>query len=169
MKVSSIDAKRGIRQQQSGSGLGHGTIPAGSVDLLAIDVGTRMQLMGVDAIVGSALNVAQGHATHSTLQAAIDATNAGGRIRLLPGTYAGATTFTTSNRVFEGSGYTTNISGSLTLTNASFNIFRSIRFTGSVSVSAGSNGNIFAQGFVATSATIIDAGSGTAIDMVSEA
>ena len=118
-------------------------------------------------VVGSALQVSQGLANYTSIQAAHDAlSSTGGKIFVLSGTYTENVSFTKSV-VLEGLGRSSQLAGTFSLNSGSdYSVLKDMRVTGNVTVN--SNANFMTEVWVATGSTVTDNGSANDINYVTE-
>lgn len=110
--------------------------------------------------VGTAAQVAEGVATHTSLQTAINASVAGGKITVLGGVSSTENIILNKRILIVGEGYDSYINGTFTLNGSDFSTLKNIRVNQFI-VSAGSDGNIIENCFWATNPT--DSGTGNII------
>ncbi len=121
---------------------------------------TGATLVRYDAIVGSAAQVTAGSATHSTWASAIAAVSAGDTIYALEGTWTENVSVDKQLNII-GSGYGTNITGSLTFTSAADRSnFRNAQFSNSVTINSGANLIKVSEVWLASGKTFVDNGTG---------
>lgn len=112
-----------------------------------------------DAIVGSALDVANGLATHTTLTAAIAAISAGQSILVLPGTVTDNPTVNKKCHIV-GMGAGSILSGNLVFNaSADESSCKFLRVTGNVTFDAGADKINFSDFWCANASVITDNGS----------
>jgi len=123
-----------------------------------------MDIMGVsdrinaqyNYIVGSALDVLNRTATHSSLQAAIDASVDGTQILLLD-TYSTVESILLDVRVsIIGKGYDSKIQGVFTYTTSSHSITKFVNFRENININDGCNNNIITDCWIANGKVIND-------------
>lgn len=93
------------------------------------------------AIVGSAAQVTDRIATHTSLQLAIDTASTGDTILVLAGTYLTSDITLNKRLSIIGQGYDSYINANITFSSCSFASINSIRFN-RILLGGGSNGNI---------------------------
>lgn len=156
-----IDSKRVMKQLQ---GARHDPIPQGAVTTTQLNAGTRLDLQGAAAIVGSGADVTAGRATHISLATAIANTLDGDTILVLNVNLSENVTIS-GRRMIRGHGYDSQFTGTFTIT-GSFNTIKYLRFMGTLVLSGASAGNIATDCFFASAAIITDSGTGNVIDGV---
>lgn len=119
-------------------------------------------------IVGSNIQVAQGNATHSSINAALGDAPSGSKITVLAGTY---TENLTVNKqvIIEGEGYSSILSGTLTFTSAgSFSYLRGLNIRGDVSIPLGTDNIFIRDCWLINTATVSDFGSSNSVLIIQE-
>ena len=114
---------------------------------------------GLGFIVGSAAQVAENIATHTSINAAIAAASSGGRILVLSGTFTESVNVNVNNVILEGVGNTSVINGSLTVSANNCTV-KSIKYN---SANITGNSNNLVESWVNTGGAISDTGSKNAI------
>ena len=122
----------------------------------------------VDAIVGSAIQVSVGKATHSSIQSAIDSVAAGGKVFILEGTYVESLTI--NKEVFlEGKGHNSSITGTVTITpSSSYSLIKYVRFNGNLILNSGSTANFIRECWIGSTYSVTDSGSANSILIIQE-
>lgn len=116
--------------------------------------------------VGSALQVSQGLAQYSSIQAAHDALPAqGGKIVVQEAVYTESVIFTKAV-VLEGMGRNSQLTGSLTVNTASFGVIKDMRLNGNVIINT--NGNFMTEVWITTGNTVTDNGTANDLNYVTE-
>lgn len=137
---------------------------AGPTDVDTSLLGTISRQINFSAVVGTPTDLAANVATHTDLQSAINDVNAGEKIKVLPGTFAGAVNV--NKRVYiEGSGYDTNINGAVTFS-TSFCYVKEFRFGDSLTLDGASKGNIVAYCWQDPAETFSDTGVANSVSLV---
>lgn len=113
--------------------------------------------------LGSAAQIAQGLATHSTWASAISAVSTGGVIFVLPGAWTENVTINKNLKVV-GSGYGSVLTGSITFTAASNCIVSGVQLTLDVTLDSSSNGNSVYDMYLASGKTFLDSGTGNLLE-----
>lgn len=116
-----------------------------------------------DLWVGTPTDVAQGYAQYSSLQAAVNFAAAGNKIRIRGNvTITESVTISTPQLSLEGNGYSSNITGTITLSSTcNYSTIRSIRCSQFI-INAGATKNILTNDFYTTAPS--DSGTGTVTD-----
>jgi hypothetical protein len=144
IKVGTTAGTRGKVKIQDGS---EGTIGHflrqnavdGTVGWAAVAGATALYV----AVIGTAGDVLAGRATHTTIQAAVDAFGSLGAYLILAGVNAGPLNIDVSPPLIEGQGQGSTIT-SLILTSGSDNTtFQNLRISGTVTINSGSNLHVF--------------------------
>lgn len=121
-----------------------------------------------DAIVGSASQVTNGLATHSSVSQAITDTADGGSILVLPGNYIENVTISKKLYIF-GKGHTSNINGTVTFTsNSDYSIVKHLRIGDNITLNAGADGIFLREFFLANGKTVTDNGTANSIGYIQE-
>lgn len=108
------------------------------------------------AVVGSAAQVTAKVATHSSLQAAIDAVSSGDAIFILTGTYSETITINKQLSLL-GEGHGTVINGTVNIQSGSdYSLIKFVKFTDNVVIDSGATGNIISEFWLASGKTITD-------------
>lgn len=127
------------------------------------------KLRGIyDAIAGSAQEVTDGAATHSTVQAAHDAVSTGGRILILNGTFT--ENLSVSKQVtIEGKGRSSVINGTVTFTSAAdYSMLRSCKVANDITLNSGADAIYVKEIWLASGKTFIDNGSANVLEAIQE-
>ena len=132
----------------------------GSVDTSSTNTKLLNTLM--DAVVGSAADVTAGYAQYSSLQSAVNAVSAYGRILIRPNTTI-VENVTISNSInILGHGISSVLSGNITLASGSdFSIVKWFKVTGSITLQ--SNSNFFTEMWQSMGSAYSDTGSGNEV------
>jgi len=131
-----------------------------SVDLAVFGNMVRAMISGIhyDAVVGSATQLSNGWATHTSVQTAINDVASGGSILVLQGTYTENLSINKTVSIF-GKGNGSFISGTVTFGSSALNaLVKYMRASGNISAVSGSRGVIMTECWKATAATVSDAG-----------
>lgn len=159
-----IDFNRYVRQRSGGSA---GLANDGSVEAKMLAPSALYGVGGVSAVVGSQLDVNNGTANYTSLQEAHDNVVSYGKILLLRGADSENITWTRSDLSVMGVGRGSEINGNVSI-NGNFNLFKFIRFTGTLTFGAVSQGNILTDFWIVDSANLTDSGDSNRIDGISE-
>lgn len=116
------------------------------------------------AIVGSAKQLADGLATHTTINDAVAAVGFGGRIMVLPGTFTAPASITANNIILEGLGNTSVISGALTVA-ANNCMVKQLRFN---SLTINGNYNFIKESWMPSTGSLTDAGVDNVFEVIKE-
>lgn len=138
-------------------------VPDRSLNIEKMSLAAINQLLTFDAVVGTAQDVLNGIAQYTTLQSAVTAVSADGRILLLPGTYV--ENVTVSKRVYvHGQGYGSYVNGTITCdSSCDYSTFMNLRNSQFI-LQAGADGNVLMGCFSALAPT--DAGTGNLKQLV---
>lgn len=117
-----------------------------------------------DSVVGSAGQVTNGMATHSSITSAIAAISAGQTIFVLPGSYTENITINKQLQLI-GIGKATAITGNISFT-ADYSIIEKLSFTGDLSFSAAADGNQITRCFVQNAMVYSDLGTGNYVELI---
>ena len=166
--LKAIQAGIIVKSPQQGSPF---TIPQGSIFIsqLATSLSSLIMPGQYNAVVGSAADVTNGIATHSSLNTAINdpLVPSGGHIYWRNVVLTETVTVSKTIKVM-GSGSGSQLNGAITFTNASIRShFTSMNFvTGSVTINVGASGNIFQPIWRAVAVVYTDNGTDTLKDEV---
>lgn len=140
----------------------------GSWTMLAADT-TAGRLNAVyNFIVGSAAQVLSGAATHSTWASAIAAATAGDTIKILEGAWTENVSIN-KNLWIEGSGYGSNLTGSITFTSAADRSYlSSVQASDNITLNSGANLIRVTTVWLASGKTFIDNGTANYLDGFTE-
>lgn len=141
-------------------------IPLDSVDLFQLAPSVRSAILGVSAVVGSALQVTSGRATHTSITAALAAVPAGSTIAILAGTYIESVTVSLANTNIVGMGNATVIQGNIQVS-ANNCLIKSLRCTGT-SITLSGNYNIIKEMWVPSTTTASNTGTDNIYEIIKE-
>lgn len=149
------------------------TFPAGlpsSPTVLSSDASGNLSFVSgitaFDAVVGSSAQVAAGVANFTTLTAAIAAVSTNQSIKVLQGAYTENITMNKQIIVI-GSGTNTVFTGNVSFASCVNAVFKSIRFSGTISFDSTSTGNIVSDCYGSLSTTTgTDNGTGNFVDYI---
>lgn len=166
MKTSRIH-ETGVFARQKQQGVPT-ILPNRSVEARHLTTGLLTALMLADAIVGSASDVANGLATHTSFQQAHDDLTAGKTILLLRVTNVENLTLSKRFNV-RGLGYDSQLNGNITVQGTcDYSSWAGLRFGGVVTHQAGADGNLYSGCFFANDPQATDSGTGNYFDGVIE-
>lgn len=119
-----------------------------------------------DAVIGSALQVANGSATHTTFASAIPATPVGGKILVLNGTYTENVSLVNQYKI-DGQGHATTLSGTLALeVGSNYSTIQNIRFNGNITIN--SSGSFVRECFLSSTSSVTDNGVANSVLIIKE-
>lgn len=140
-------------------------LPGSNARLYATSGGVEAWELAYDAIIGSAAQVTAGTATHSTWASAIAAVSAQGTIKVNKGAWTENVSINKELNII-GSGYRTQLTGTLSFVAASYCVVKGINFSGNLSFDSSSNGNTITECFTGASATQTDNGAGNYLELI---
>lgn len=123
------------------------------------------KLRSTDIVVGTILDVNNGDAHFSSIQAAHDAAAASGKIILLATTITETVTWTKSDLLLEGKGRGSVLTGNFTVS-GSGNILKCLKVSGNVVLSG--DGNFVSEAYIAATFTLSDTGTGNQTTYIQE-
>jgi hypothetical protein len=122
-----------------------------------------------DIWVGNVADVAAGYANYSSLQTAINSAVAGQKIFIRSNFSVFENVTLNVPVLIEGSGHSSFINGSLTVTSAAnFSAIKWLRFGGSVTLQSGTTGIFLRECWITSGNTVTDSGSGNSVLMIGE-
>lgn len=142
---------------------------------LAVDTGSSWGIIGGaattarvsavwDFVIGSTAQVTTGAATHDTWAGAIAAASAGDTIKVLEGTWTEDVTVDKQLHI-EGNGYGSNLTGSITFTNAADRSYLSlVRASNNITLNSGADLIKVESVWLASGKTFIDNGTGNLVE-----
>ena len=129
------------------------------VDTALSSINSLAQLRGFNFIVGSAQQLIDGLATHSTIASAIAGALSGNSIYILAGTY-NENVVVNKTLFISGQGYASFINGTLDYNaTGDYCRVRDVRVNGNITFQAGSQSSYF-DGYQTTASTVTDSGTG---------
>lgn len=150
----------GVAIQQETDGDRDFYLPDGALGIEKLSSSALKALTGYDAIVGTSTNAA---VLYTSVQAAVNAIAADGRILVLPGTYSESVTVT-SRIYIKGQGFGSHITGTITAgTGCSYSTFETLQCSQFI-FSSSAGGNQVIGGFWTTAPS--DSGTGNNISGV---
>lgn len=136
-----------------------------SVDLLMFKNQVDSYITGVhyDAVVGSAAQVAARQATHTSIQAAINAFPAG-QILVLAGTYTENLSISNPNLVLEGKGRASVVNGTVSMSSGAVGcLITKLKVSNNISIAAGANNNFVKEIWQAAGFSVTNSGTANSI------
>ncbi len=129
---------------------------------ISITVGARINAF-FDFVIGSTAQVASGVATHDTWAGAIGAASAGDSIKVLEGTWTENVSVSKQLHI-EGNGYGSNLTGSITFTNAADRSYLSlVRASLDITLDSGADLINVENVWLASGKTFVDNGTGNLV------
>jgi nitrous oxidase accessory protein NosD len=125
---------------------------------------------GCDFVVAPAGSIADSgkYATHTSIQSAINAASAGGKILILNGTYAESITVN-KKITLEGQGHNTLINGTLTVTSAgAYASIQKLKVAQNITIQAGANNVYMRDCWQTNGYSLSDSGSFNSILLIQE-
>lgn len=135
-------------------------VDTGSAWLVQPSSGTASRVNALYTwVLGSAAQVTAGTATHSTWASLIAAASSGDSVKVLVGTWTESVSITKTLYI-EGSGYGSNLTGTVTFTGANRCLLAGIRASGDITLDSSSTLNSVRDVWLASGKTFVDNGTG---------